>query len=123
MSRRYSEQVEVKLGEPVLGMPHTPVLSPSAIVPTAFIWRGRHHMVREVLEHWTQMLPWWRDAWVEGDGSGGGAAGPETATATRPVIEQEVWRVEASAGRAGGTGVYELTSQGRQQWRLVRVAD
>lgn len=125
MSRRYSEQVEVRLGEPLLGMPVTPPApagdEPFGLVPTAFIWRGRLHVVREVLDHWTQRLPWWRLAWSE----------EAAVTGECLELEQQVWRVEASPGRLLGTGVYDLTRDGTTrdgttpgpQWRLVRVAD
>lgn len=131
MSRRYSEQVQVRLGEPMLGLPVVRHLTGE--VPTAFIWRGRVHLVREVLDHWTQRLPWWQDgsgvggrvdSGVEGADPGFGDPGFE------PVMEQQVWRVEAGAGRVMGTGVYDLTVErgagGRsdqEQWHLVRVAD
>jgi hypothetical protein len=34
-----------------------------------------------------------------------------------------VWRVEASPGRAFGTGVYDLGCPGDDAWLLLRVAD
>lgn len=111
MSRRYSDPVEVRLGVPQIGRR---VVVPAgldvAAVPTAFLWRGRLHVVQAVLEHWTQRLPWWRVPW--------GEESPEVTTAE---LEREVWRVEASAGRLMQTGVYDLTKDDR--WRLVRVAD
>lgn len=111
MSRRYSDPVEVRVGVPQIGRQ---VLLPVGVepdtVPTAFIWRGRLHIVRAVLEHWTQRLPWWRRPWAE-----------ESAEVNAPELEREVWRVEASTGRLMQTGVYDLTRDDR--WRLVRVAD
>lgn len=109
MSRRYTEQVEVRMGEPLTG-PLEGAVGQFGTVPTAFIWRGRLHVVRAVLGHWTQRLPWWRVAWSED--------GPKD---TQPELEQDVWRVEASAGRLHGTGVYDLARD--EQWRLLRVAD
>jgi hypothetical protein len=113
MSRRYTEQVEVHLGEPLVGELRVSAerLGPVGVVPTAFIWRGRLHVVRAVLDHWTQRLPWWRLAWAEDASPGDRAAG----------LEQDVWRVEASAGRLLGSGVYDLAHD--ERWRLVRVAD
>ncbi|HLS39279.1 MAG TPA: DUF6504 family protein [Ornithinicoccus sp.] len=109
MSRRYAEEIEVRVGEPLVGVVSGPVRpGPDALVPTAFVWRGRVHVVRAVLGHWTQRLPWWRAAWSDEQG------GPTE-------LEQEVWRVEASAGRLLGTGVYDLAHAG--SWRLLRVAD
>lgn len=109
MSRRYSEQVEVRMGEPMTG-PLEGAVGQFGTVPTAFIWRGRLHVVKAVLGHWTQRLPWWRVAWSEDVGTG-----------MQSELEQDVWRVEASAGRLLGTGVYDLTRG--EQWRLLRVAD
>lgn len=50
------------------------------------------------------------------------------APGTRVVLDQEheVWRVEASAGRSFGTGVYDLSREGsesRSTWQLLRVTD
>lgn len=110
MSRRYDEQVEVRVGETVLaGAPPAREGVDGAEAPTAFVWRGRLHVVRAVLDHWTQRRPWWRLAWSDEPGRGG------------TDLEQQVWRVEACAGRSGPTGVYELSKD--VQWRLVRVSD
>lgn len=150
MSRRYAEQVEVRVGEPMTpmtGVPGGPGAVEHGQVPTAFLWRGRLHVVRTVLGCWTQRLPWWRLAdWQEEDtpadapvppltereevaGRGGAGSGgtPATVTAPAPVgtvdeLEQQVWRVEASAGRALGTGVYDLARSGTR-WQLLRVSD
>lgn len=123
MSRRYQEPVEVRLGEPEL---HGVRLEPGwcrsavggggavdadgeAVVPTAFLWRGRMHVVRGVLSRWTQRMPWWRtSSELEQDDKQG-------------ELEQQVWRVEASTGRAFGTGVYDLVQGDR--WLLERVSD
>lgn len=103
MSRRYQEQVEVRLGT-------ADEQEDGPQVPTQFLWRGRVHLVRAVQGRWSQRVPWWRAASnAEDDGGAGG------------VLERQVWRVEASAGRAAGTGVYDLV-QG-EQWWLERVAD
>lgn len=130
MSRRYADPVEVRLGVPQIGRR---VMLPAGLdiasVPTAFLWRGRLHVVQAVLEHWTQRLPWWRMPWGEespevtsAEGSAGTTAAEVTsAGVTTAQLEREVWRVEASAGRLMQTGVYDLTKDDR--WRLVRVAD
>lgn len=73
-------------------------------VPTVFLWRGRVHLVRAVLARWSQRVPWWRP-----EESAGG------------VLERQVWRVEAGAGRAMGIGVYDLVQDDR--WWLARVND
>lgn len=134
MSRRYEEPVEVRRGEPLLGLPAARGEVLPAAVPTAFVWRGRLHVVREVVDHWTQRLPWWRTVWSD-EGDGGGAQ--DEAPLALAELEQEVWRVVASAGRCLGTGVYDLVRDDRpttadaatadaataERWRLVRVAD
>lgn len=92
-------------------------------VPAVFLWRGRVHLVRAVLGQWSLRVPWWRSEERTDPGSApaedaavgvaGGSGGGE--------LERTVWRVEAGAGRAAGTGVYDLV-QG-EQWWLERVAD
>ena len=131
MSRRYSDPVEVRVGVVQIGRQLAlPAGLDAASVPTAFIWRGRLHIVRAVLDHWTQRLPWWRMPWGEEAAEGG--LPPEQTRQDQAVqdgaavdvaveLEREVWRVEASAGRLMQTGVYDLTKDDR--WRLVRVAD
>jgi hypothetical protein len=66
-----------------------------------------------VLDRWQERRPWWRDA-RERDG------GSDVLTDAR---ERQVWRVEASAGRLSGVGVYDLGADHGNQWRLLRVAD
>ena len=121
-------------------------------VPAQFLWRGRLYVVREVLARWTESGGWWRAAAVQSlsDGDGGGGPAPlETAPlppspkwAQRawgepaPDIdvsvgpagvddgEQDWFRVEAGAGRAAGTGVYDLCfSWSTGRWSLARVLD
>lgn len=93
--RRMDEQIAVTLDE-------------TAGVPVAFTWRGRSYVVREVLDHWRERRAWWRAALEPG------GFAPED-------LEEGVWRVVASPGRALHTGVYDL---GRTHaWRLLRVAD
>lgn len=134
MSRRYEEQVEVRLGragehgvrvEGVLptvgGRDDLGARGPQGglgtlddldtrddlggvEVPTVFLWRGRVHLVRAVLARWSQRVPWWRPEESAGD-----------------VLERQVWRVEAGAGRTMGTGVYDLVQDDR--WWLARVND
>ena len=54
-------------------------------------------LVRGVLAQWSQRVPWWR-------GAGDGGTTQEGCTMTLPALEQQVWRVEASAGRSHGSG-------------------
>lgn len=123
MSRRYEEQVEVRLGaaaehgvrvEGALPMPWPEGVTEAEggamaegeaqSVPTVFLWRGRVHLVRAVLGQWSQRVPWWRAEDPGGEG-----------------LERRVWRVEAGAGRSMGTGVYDLVQDDR--WWLSRVSD
>lgn len=110
MSRRYHEQIEVRLGSArehgVRVEGALPVVSGGeAQVPTLFLWRGRLHLVRVVLAQWSQRVPWWRSAESE-DVRG---------------LERVVWRVEAGTGASGGTGVYDLAQGDR--WWLDHVTD
>lgn len=109
MSRHYRDEVEVRLGDPV---EHRVRLEPgwrrsaepeTAEVPTLFLWRGRVHVVRGVLAQWTRRTPWWRD------------------TEGAEVLEHQVWRVEARAGKDRDTGVYDLVHGAG--WVLDRVSD
>ena len=86
--RRYDEPVQVRLSEGPDG-----THGGGGPVPDAFLWRNRLYVVREVLASWLE-----REAWWEQPASGG----------SRAVPERTVWRVEAGAGRALGTGVYDL---------------
>ncbi|HSP60016.1 MAG TPA: DUF6504 family protein, partial [Ornithinimicrobium sp.] len=120
MSRRYQDLVDVRLGDPdehrvrlEPGWRRGAQVDPDGVpedVPTAFLWQGRVHVVRGVLAQWTQRVPWWRR---QGEGAPGGPSAE--------VLEQQVWRVEASAGRTLGRGVYDLVQD--EQWRLERVSD
>lgn len=108
MVRRYQEFIEVREGS---GGSHD-VQDPS---PSAFLWRGRLYVVRDVIGHWRERRAWWREA-LDPD--------EEVAAHGLDCLEQEVWRVEASAGRLAGTGVYDLGMDGpARSWRLLRVAD
>ena len=141
MVRRYEEPIEVRATteQAVPGG-----ATGSGAVPDAFVWRGRLYVVRQVLDHWKERRPWWRDALDErrvpaavatvGSGPDTGTPGPHVGAAgigadvLGDARERQVWRVEASAGRMAGTGVYDLgidpgAGACSQQWRLLRVAD
>ena len=97
-------------------------------LPAQFLWRGRLYVVREVLARWTESGGWWRRAAVlaVSDGGSAGAAGgsADSGPASLDDGEQDWFRVEAGAGRAAGTGVYDLcfhTATGG--WSLARVLD
>ncbi len=96
------------------------------LAPQAFIWRGQRYQVHAVIDHWRQRSPWWRLlAAADQQGTNDDldlGTGPDLAAGFDPgVLEEEVWRVEARAGRMSSSGVYDLAHG--QQWRLVRVAD
>ena len=97
MSRRYDDQVEVRRRDDD---------------PAEFLWRGRFYAVREVLAHWVETGAWWQAPPAE--------AGDLAALAA----EREVWRVEASPGRAAGSGVYDLCFDwAAGSWLLLRAQD
>ncbi|CCI52366.1 MAG: DUF6504 family protein [Tetrasphaera jenkinsii] len=77
----------------------------------AFIWRGRLYAVRHVVDRWTERRSWWHDP----------VGAPR-------VGERVVWRVEATAGRLAGTGIYDIgrdtdAEASRPTWTLLRVQD
>ena len=120
MVRRYEEPIEVRPAQDAAaGHEAEAEVEGVRQRPGAFIWRGRLYVVRAVLDHWQERRPWWRDARDEG--------GSDVLVDAR---EQQVWRVEASAGRSAGVGVYDLGDVSRDdlgavssQWRLLQVAD
>ena len=151
MIRRIGEPVAVRTTEPVETVDGTGD-------PSTFLWRGRLYVVREVLGHWRERQAWWTSGAaraVHGEDSSPAAdaggwqvpvpsgsvptAATTTAAGTRVALnhECEVWRVEASSGRAFGTGVYDLCrdapdgpsptsgpSTGEEDaWQLLRITD
>jgi Family of unknown function (DUF6504) len=74
--------------------------------PDAFVWRGRRHVVREVLGHWWQTGPWWErlDGGVVDD-------------------EREIWRVEAVASGWSPVVVELCFSWSAATWSVVAVLD
>jgi hypothetical protein len=75
--------------------------------PAWFRWRGRHYTVGSVIGHWVVNREWWKDPGTEPD---------------QP--ELEFWRVEASSGRSGPAGTYELCRDvAAATWTLRGVAD
>lgn len=96
MSRRYDDPVEVRRCDED---------------PAEFLWRGRFYAVREVLARWVETGAWWQRPDTAVDG---GAL----------VADREVWRVEASRGRAHGAGVYDLCFDwAAGGWTLLRAQD
>jgi len=71
--RRYEEPIEVRA-----------TADETAGAPDAFLWRGRLYIVREVLDHWKERRPWWRDAFDDRREPGAAApAGSPTTASTR----------------------------------------
>ena len=135
--RRYTDPVEVRSASP-----------DGTGAPSAFLWRGRLYVVRDVLGHWLERTSWWSSPaarMVHGEGVPGvdGALaldGPLPGAAVAPMRvtdlaqEREVWRVSASPGRAYPSGIYDLCREPAGEasasrgspgavWHLVRVAD
>jgi hypothetical protein len=113
--RRYDETIDVKqtggAGETGDGGGGGAATT-TATAPESFLWQGRLYVVRTVLDHWQERRAWWRDAREGGD----------VLTDAR---ERQVWRVEASAGRLGRVGVFDLGFDRGDApgWQLLRVAD
>ena len=109
--RRYAEVIDVTDTGDV------DVTGFSMADPHIFVWRGRRYVVRRVLARWRERRAWWRDALDPGRGRPSGMAVAER--------ERHVWRVEASAERSAGAGVYDLACDDADDsaWHLIRVAD
>jgi Family of unknown function (DUF6504) len=135
--RRYTDPVEVRSASP-----------DGTGAPSAFLWRGRLYVVRDVLGHWLERQSWWSSQaarMVHGEGAPvvdgalaldgalpGASAGQVRVTDLAQ--EREVWRVSASPGRAYPAGVYDLCREPAGEvsasrgspggvWHLVRIAD
>jgi hypothetical protein len=119
MTRRYDDLVDVRRRDEA---------------PAEFLWRGRLYVVRDVLDHWVETGAWWRAAPAQallgtdnGTNIGGGGTPGDSGYALPRAVEdgeREVWRVEASAGRARGSGVYDLCFDwSAGAWTLARTLD
>ena len=108
MTRRYDDPVEVRRRDEE---------------PSAFLWRGRLYAGRGVLAHWVETGSWWQVA--EPARTGGSSGSVEVLPDSLALsAEREVWRVEASAGRQHGTGVYDLCFDWASgSWVLLRSHD
>ena len=113
--------------------------------PAQFVWRGRLYLVREVLAHWVELGTWWtarggaagaaprRPAPDPADADAVPFAGPRSVAVDVGAVEREVWRVEASVGRAPAPGVFDLVRDlparapgapmTPDRWRLARALD
>lgn len=98
MVRRYDEVIEVR--------------ETLASGPALFLWRGRVYSVRSVLGHWRERRAWWLEGatarllGLDPEGPPDFDSAAEAAMAD--VLEREIWRVEAGAGRSDTVGVYDL---------------
>jgi hypothetical protein len=142
--RRYDDTIDVRLQDgPGPDESDGPDEQGQRAQPAAFVWRGRLYVVRAVQTRWYERRAWWREAaaaallGLRGDERAG--AGPATEVPAGDYLdgETEVWRVEASAGRAGPVGVFDLARSvpalptvptvpavtPPTGWRLTRVAD
>ena len=105
--------------------------------PAQFVWRQRLHRINRIQTHWLETAPWWEGDAVRAargeyadvtTGSGATAVGQRSAGSLDLsgdlAGDQEVWRVEATVGRCGDDGVYELAhSWASGRWQLRRVVD
>ena len=104
VTRRYDDPVEVRRRDED---------------PAEFLWRGRFYAVREVLAHWVETGAWWQPPVAATAGSAAIALDSSALAA-----EREVWRVEASPGRAHGSGVFDLCFDwAAGSWVLLRALD
>ena len=124
--RRYDDPVDVRKGW-VTGVEG----------PEQFLWHGRLWKVRAVLAHWVETAPWWQSSGVRavvGSDEADPQATPDAGDTTGGdlLVERELWRVEAGAGRAVsrgpddvlGNGVFDLSFDGAAgAWLLVGCAD
>ena len=138
MARTYDDEVAVRTttaaGEPAAGA------GSADERPEAFVWHGRLHVVRAVLGRWYERRAWWeqdpkrRDeapalaaaGAARGPGAAPGSSGGSRGAPGGPSLDREVWQVEASTGRAAGSGVYELCREDPAApggWSLRRVDD
>ncbi len=111
--RRYDEPVDVRRRDDT---------------PAEFLWRGRFYVVRDVYATWIETEPWWlapaaRELY--GQSSGDVLVAPTQVVApVSETAEREMWRVEASAGRANGSGVFDLCYDWSSGvWKLAQVLD
>lgn len=111
--RLYEETIEVRTAQD------------AAAGPQQFLWRGRLWLVRDILGRWVEAGAWWNSARSR---SARGEDPALIAVAEEPeadlLVEDEVWRVLAGAGRSSEPGVYELARRsGTDTWRLRAVVD
>jgi len=74
--------------------------------PVAFVWRGRRHRVRAVLDHWWETAAWWMQ--------------PQE---TLGDDEREMWRVEAVADGRSPVVVELCLAWRSATWTVDAVMD
>lgn len=113
--RRYDEPVQVQRGR-VGGVE----------APEHFVWRERMWRVTSVAAQWAETGSWWEHPQLHallGVGEDADAGGPAPSLAS-VVGEQEIWRVEATRGREGAAGVFDLAFDwSTGQWCLRSCLD
>ena len=65
MVRRYEEPIEVRAGAGGAGegvVDRAGDINCPDPTPSAFLWRGRLYIVRDVIGHWRERRAWWREA-------------------------------------------------------------
>lgn len=95
--------------------------------PVQFLWHGRLHLVRAVLGHWVEGVPWWRGSEVVALQTGvrpGSVSGPgASALDTRPLPPSPRWGQRAwgepapDVGCAVPSGGLGLPTD-REVWRV-----
>ncbi len=111
--RSYDDPVQVELGR--VG---------ECEAPARFVWRERLWRVCTVVSTWVETGPWWEHRNVGALLGAESGASTRTASVASLLGEREMWRVEATRGRLGDCGVFDLAfcwSGGG--WRLVRCLD
>ncbi len=115
--RRYDEPVHVRPG-----------LVGGVEAPAQFLWRDRLWLVHEIETRWTRAGAGWHGSAARAtpgrdpDLREVGGEGP--GLTADPLVEEEVWRVVAGAGRSAPIGVCELArSRATGDWRLLGVLD
>ncbi len=93
--------------------------------PVQFLWRGRLHVVREVLARWTESGAWWQAPAVtvlaSGDASGGTGPGP-VPLRTAPIPSSPKWAQRAWGEPApdvgAAVGPVGIDDGEREWWRV-----
>ena len=112
MTRLHADAIDVERG---MVARHAPAAG-RIEGPARFCWGRRWYSVQAVLDHWVEAGNWWRRT-ARPAATGGPALGIDDG-------EREVWRVEATTGRGGPPGVFDLRCEGGSgRWLLIRVHD